>query len=204
MSKELRDAAMCGDDAVVFDLLTHGLNVDAATDDGWTALMFAARNGRTSTVRMLLDFGARIDLRCQKGNDALDRAINGAFNNSDAECVRLIVQQMLRSSWDILEVGRRCRDLMDWPLLRDGQALRKLLEHHGYRVVDLTLAESTEIVSRLKRRETVFCTMCGEPLMNEFTGGERSYCPQMCTYYHRKHALIRALRSSDPMPVRDV
>ena len=41
-------------------LLDHGADVNARTDDGWTALIAAATRGNAETVRLLLDRGAEL------------------------------------------------------------------------------------------------------------------------------------------------
>ena len=41
-------------------LLEAGANVNATAEDGWTALMLAARNGHVEIVNLLLEAGAKI------------------------------------------------------------------------------------------------------------------------------------------------
>jgi ankyrin repeat protein len=47
-------------------LLKHGADVDAEDDDGYTPLIYAAIEGNADTARILLDNGARVDLRGAK------------------------------------------------------------------------------------------------------------------------------------------
>ena len=60
------------------ELLDRGANVDAATTDGTTALMVAAKNGDTEIVVLLLDRGAAVDAATPDGSTALMvAALNG-------------------------------------------------------------------------------------------------------------------------------
>ncbi|CAH1249880.1 LRRIQ4 [Branchiostoma lanceolatum] len=61
--QELRDAAGLGDEVRVQQLLAEGVDVNAADDDGRTALHSAAQNGHTGTVQALLKAGATVDAR---------------------------------------------------------------------------------------------------------------------------------------------
>ena len=56
-------SAARGHDDVVETLLHHGLDVDTRGAEERTALMAAAMFSRGSTVKLLLDRGARLDLR---------------------------------------------------------------------------------------------------------------------------------------------
>ena len=58
----LRLAASRGDVAVVSELLGQGVDVDATSEYGATALVLAALNGQAEAVRALLDAGANPDL----------------------------------------------------------------------------------------------------------------------------------------------
>jgi ankyrin repeat protein len=52
-------------------LLGKGAAVDAADEDGWTALHCAALNGHEATVRLLLEKGAAVDAADEGGWTAL-------------------------------------------------------------------------------------------------------------------------------------
>ena len=77
--KALQDAALSGKIEEVKSLLRHGTNVNAADDDGRTALMLAAFNGHTDIVKILLDLGARVEARDIVGRTALLYAATGPF-----------------------------------------------------------------------------------------------------------------------------
>ena len=70
----LARAAEMRDRASVKALLVNGANVDAATESGMTALMYAASNGSAEIVQMLLDGGAQVNLKRNDGLTALDLA----------------------------------------------------------------------------------------------------------------------------------
>lgn len=58
----LRQAARDGDVAAVADQIERGVDVDALSEDGRTALHLAAREGHLGIAQRLLTAGARIDL----------------------------------------------------------------------------------------------------------------------------------------------
>jgi Ankyrin repeats (3 copies) len=58
-------------------LLKHGADVNAAMDNGSTALIEAAGYGYADSVRLLLDAGAKPDVRDRDGYTALNAAIGG-------------------------------------------------------------------------------------------------------------------------------
>ena len=55
-------------------LIDAGANINAASRDGWTALMYAAACGNASAVKMLIDKGADVKVKNCKGKTALDIA----------------------------------------------------------------------------------------------------------------------------------
>ncbi|MFH1115319.1 MAG: ankyrin repeat domain-containing protein [Pseudomonadota bacterium] len=52
-------------------LVERGADVNAKTDDGKTALMYAARSGKVETTRFLLDKGADVNAKANDGDTAL-------------------------------------------------------------------------------------------------------------------------------------
>ena len=52
-------------------LVDHGANIEAVNDSNQTALMLAARNGDVETVRILLEYGAKVGVKDQWGGTAL-------------------------------------------------------------------------------------------------------------------------------------
>jgi hypothetical protein len=60
-------AARDGEIDTVRDLIEKGTDVNAVTEDAWTALMLAAQNGHTDTVKVLLDAGADVNAANKDG-----------------------------------------------------------------------------------------------------------------------------------------
>ncbi len=76
-NERLLAAAEIGSLHGVRDAITDGANVNATEENGWTALMLAARDGRSSIVRFLLARGAdpRHRSRLYSDTDALELAV---------------------------------------------------------------------------------------------------------------------------------
>lgn len=71
----LLDAAESGDHAVALRLVSaKGTNVNAASADGATAIMYAAANGDLELVKALIKAGADVKLKNQLGTSALTEA----------------------------------------------------------------------------------------------------------------------------------
>ena len=64
-----------------------GADVDARDDDGWTALMWAAQEGRADAVRLLIGAGADVDIDDDDGWTALMLAAG----EGRADAVRLLI-----------------------------------------------------------------------------------------------------------------
>ena len=79
--QELYDASSAGDDSRVRELLADGSDPDEYKDgNGWTALIVAARYGRDSTVSILIQHGADLNIQDNDGKTALQRATwNGKY-----------------------------------------------------------------------------------------------------------------------------
>lgn len=72
----LHRACWNGDTALAAELLNDGKATinEQLKSGGFTALMFASRNGHTDTVQMLCDKGANLDIQCNEGWTALHYA----------------------------------------------------------------------------------------------------------------------------------
>lgn len=77
-------AASRGDAPGVEALLAKGADANAASSDGGTALMAAARLGRYDIVRHLLVHGAHRDQRDRQGRTAFDFAVERQDTDSIA------------------------------------------------------------------------------------------------------------------------
>ncbi len=88
--KPLIAAAARGHDLIVKELLSAGANPDATDTWGMTALMWAARNGRASTVKLLIAQGA--NLHAVAGNLSYGKltALEFAEKEHHAEVVRIL------------------------------------------------------------------------------------------------------------------
>ncbi len=68
--------------------LDNGADIKVKQKDGWTALMMAAIDGYTDTVKALLDKGADVNAKNNKGQTALD----WARENGQTATVKLLKQ----------------------------------------------------------------------------------------------------------------
>jgi ankyrin repeat protein len=84
-------AASLNGHAEVLNLLAeNGAKLDLKSNDGTSALIFAAQNGNREIVKLLLEKGASPDLKDNEGKTALDYAENsdirsllGKFSSPD-------------------------------------------------------------------------------------------------------------------------
>ncbi len=82
-------------------LLTHGVNSNAADDQGWTALMDASLAGNTACVELLLQHGANSNLRASLYITALTLA----SSKGHAACVELLLQHGANPNWQDVAGG---------------------------------------------------------------------------------------------------
>ena len=75
MSTEFRRAAKEGNEGVVLEKMRQGMDVNAATGNGWTALVHAVVVGNVSMVRLLIGLGADIHIRTNHGESLLAKAL---------------------------------------------------------------------------------------------------------------------------------
>ena len=64
---------------LIFQLLKGGADVNAPTDNKFTALILAAKSGSEAAVRALLEAGARVDAEGENQSTAIHRAAHGGF-----------------------------------------------------------------------------------------------------------------------------
>jgi ankyrin repeat protein len=55
------------------ELLSHGVDINARNNYGWTALMHAARLGNPELTRILLEHGAAVDAQNERHSKATPR-----------------------------------------------------------------------------------------------------------------------------------
>jgi ankyrin repeat protein len=75
-------------------LVDLGIDVNAATETGETALHGAASRGADSIVKYLAEKGARLDARTKEGKTPLDLAIGGGDRPSNTSTVALLRELM--------------------------------------------------------------------------------------------------------------
>lgn len=86
--KEMQEAALEGNGAIVAGLLKEGVNPNSADPEGRTSLMYAAFNGHLKIVEDLLENGAEVVPRDAEGRTALLYASTGPFS----ETVKLLLE----------------------------------------------------------------------------------------------------------------
>ena len=74
-------AAYNGLESAVQQLIERGADVNAATDDGYTALIYAAYSGHAKIVKELIERGADIDATNNYGSTALIYAAHKVISN---------------------------------------------------------------------------------------------------------------------------
>lgn len=77
-------------------LVEQGADIDAANDNGFTALLFAASEGYQDTVRVLLEKGARIDICSSAGLTPLMAGCSGGLH----ELIMHIISSSKRQEMD--------------------------------------------------------------------------------------------------------
>ena len=74
VNARLIEAVRKGDTATVQALLDQGADINAKSEEGWTALIWAAQQGHTDTVQTLLAHGADVNAKDDHGWTTLMRA----------------------------------------------------------------------------------------------------------------------------------
>lgn len=83
--------ALFDDDVnVVRAYLSRGISPNARDSNGRTLLTIASNNGSLRSMKLLLDKGANVNLRCEDGETPLMRAV-GSLYRSGIDSVRLLV-----------------------------------------------------------------------------------------------------------------
>ena len=71
------------------ELINHGADIDAKSNDGTTALLCACRTGQSESVLFLLEAGADVKIAKPDGNTSLHTAVYG---NCNGEALQKIIQ----------------------------------------------------------------------------------------------------------------
>src|SRR3990167_4987944 len=112
LDEDLLAAAGAGDSVAVESAIALGADVNAMYDDGNTALIWAAEDGRIDIVRLLLNRGADIDLVNEDGNTVL----NFARQRNHTEIIK------------ILEEASRIKQLIDLTIQDDSSSCQKFVK----------------------------------------------------------------------------
>lgn len=92
MNTELLDAVMAGDLTQVARVLKNGADVNAANEEGTTALMLAAGLGKLDLVEHLIKSGATVDATDARGWTALMKALfNYEMNRGFPDVVQALI-----------------------------------------------------------------------------------------------------------------
>ena len=107
LDEELRREVRAGHYQLAEKLLSNSeVNPDSRDDEGWTALMYAARSENQDLVVLLLKAGAALDLVNQDGETALIVAVK----RGNVEAAR----QLLMAGADVKPKDARSRTALDW------------------------------------------------------------------------------------------
>ena len=83
-------AADKGDDRIVADLITHKVDLDANSNEG-PALIWAASNNKLSTVKLIGDAGANVNLAPEKGPADHYSALGCAASNNNPAMIDYLI-----------------------------------------------------------------------------------------------------------------
>jgi uncharacterized protein len=93
MSTELFDAVLAGDLNNISALLQDGIDCNSSNEEGTTALMLAAGNGRLKIVEALIESGANVNATDAQGWTALMKAIyNYELDQGFPEIVSALIE----------------------------------------------------------------------------------------------------------------
>ena len=126
----LHEAAKRGDHRVVRELLRAKTSPEAADFDGWLPLMFAAQNGHTECVRLLLKSGADPDWNLAYNEDR--SVLELAASNHHEACVLLLLQAGAEADEAFTMTVRRDFVQCTKFLLKEGVNREELAGIRGY------------------------------------------------------------------------
>ena len=106
----LAEAALCGKTAEVRKLVLAGAKVNAADQDGFTALMFAIMRGDEGMADYLIEQKADVNRRNKVGQTALMLAAQGGHKK--------LVEHLIRAGADVRAVDEEKRNAVSWAARR--------------------------------------------------------------------------------------
>jgi len=94
----LLEAAFLDEPDEVREILAAGIDVNCHDQDHQTALMIAAEGGSLASSRVLLEHGARADVRDDFGRTAMDRAVSRLpyYRQPGGTKLRLVYEGVIR------------------------------------------------------------------------------------------------------------
>ncbi len=80
----LQAAASGGNEDVILFLLDQGMEIDQPTQQGWTPLFIAARDGQAEAAKLLIFKGAALNAQTDLGSTALTMVVTQTFPSEKA------------------------------------------------------------------------------------------------------------------------
>lgn len=116
----LRYAAAYDNATVVQFLLDRGLEVDAHTGDGETALFYAILSGHLGVIKLLLERGARPGVRTQYQSDMVGAAVWRAGHGGDPDLYVTIIETLVAAGGQVADRHPPVNERVDAALARYG------------------------------------------------------------------------------------
>jgi len=120
--RPLMYAAMHGDDTIVKDLIAHKVKLDANCSEG-PAVLWAAANDKLSTVMLLTDAGAKLDLLPDHGDPKKYSVLAMAAANNDVPMIDYLLQHGLDVNFPDADGSTPLMAAMDYNRLPAAQHL---------------------------------------------------------------------------------
>ncbi|MGO4545742.1 M48 family metallopeptidase [Paenibacillus sp. 2TAB23] len=150
--EELLDAALEGDADLVRQLLSSGVNPDAADAEGWTALMWAAQLNDTDSGIAIIDAGADLNL---VEHTYEETALTIAIYNGSVDVVELLLERNANpdlqdsTGWTPLMTAATEGDIESTKLLLQAGADPLMVDETGYTAADYAMDSGFEDIALL-------------------------------------------------------
>ncbi|CAM4461516.1 Zn-dependent protease with chaperone function [Paenibacillus endophyticus] len=150
--EELLGAALEGDADLVRQLLSSGVNPDAADAEGWTALMWAAQLNDTASGSAIIDAGADLNLFEHTYEET---ALTIAIYNGSVDVVELLLEGNANpdlqdsTGWTPLMTAATEGDMESTKLLLQAGADPLIVDETGYTAADYAMDSGFEEIARL-------------------------------------------------------
>ena len=116
----MRYAAAYGNENVVTFMLDRGVDVDAHTGDGETALFYAVLSGHLDVIQLLLARGARPGVRTRYGGDMVGAALWRAGHGGDGDLYLKIIDVLVAAGGAVPDRHPPINETVDAALARRG------------------------------------------------------------------------------------